>query len=94
MADRLFRFMTILAVPAVVLGLTLWLYFGIGAGDVWMHAKLVFVILVIGYHHACWSLLKKFRAGVNTKSGVWYRWFNEVPVILLVIIVTLVIFKP
>ena len=94
MADRLFRFMTILAVPAVVLGLTLWLYFGIGAGDVWMHAKLVFVILVIGYHHACWSLLKKCRAGVNTKSGVWYRWFNEVPVILLVIIVTLVIFKP
>ncbi len=94
MADRLFRFMTILAVPAVVLGLTLWLYFGIGAGDVWVHAKLVFVILVIGYHHACWSLLKKFRAGVNTKSGVWYRWFNEVPVILLVIIVTLVIFKP
>ena len=94
MADRLFRFMTILAVPAVVLGLTLWLYFGIGAGDVWMHAKLVFVILIIGYHHACWSLLKKFRAGVNTKSGVWYRWFNEVPVILLVIIVTLVIFKP
>jgi putative membrane protein len=94
MANRLFRFMTILAVPAVVLGLTLWLYFGIGAGDVWTHAKLVFVILVIGYHHACWSLLKKFRAGVNTKSGVWYRWFNEVPVILLVIIVTLVIFKP
>ena len=36
MANRLFRFMTILAVPAVVLGLTLWLYFGIGAGDVWM----------------------------------------------------------
>lgn len=94
MADRLFRFMTILAVPAVVLGLTLWLYFGIGAGDVWMHAKLVFVILVIGYHHACWSLLKKFRAGVNTKSGVWYRWFNEVPVLLLIVIVALVVIKP
>jgi len=94
MADRLFRFMTILAVPAVLLGLTLWLYFGIGAGDVWIHAKLFFVLLVIGYHHACWSLLKKFRAGVNTKSGVWYRWFNEVPVLLLVVIVALVIFKP
>ena len=94
MADRLFRFMTILAVPAVLLGLTLWLYFGIGAGDVWMHAKLFFVLLVIGYHHACWSLLKKFRSGVNTKSGVWYRWFNEVPVLLLVVIVALVLFKP
>ena len=94
MADRLFRFMTILAVPAALLGLTLWLYFGIGAGDIWMHAKLFFVLLVIGYHHACWSLLKKFRAGLNTKSGVWYRWFNEVPVLLLVVIVALVLFKP
>ena len=94
MADRLFRFMTILAVPAVLLGLTLWLYFGIGAGDVWMHAKLFFVILVIGYHHACFSFLKKFRAGINKRSGIWFRWFNEVPVILLVIIVALVLFKP
>jgi putative membrane protein len=94
MADRLFRFMTILAVPAVLLGLTLWLYFGIGAGDSWMHAKLFFVILVIGYHHACFSLLKKFRAGVNKRSGVWFRWFNEVPVILLVVIIALVLFKP
>lgn len=94
MADRLFRFMTILAIPAVLLGLTLWLYFGVGAGDVWMHAKLFFVILIIGYHHACFSLLKKFRARVNGRSGVWFRWFNEVPVILLVIIVALVLFKP
>ena len=94
MADRLFRFMTILAIPAVLLGLALWLIFGIGAGDVWMHAKLFFVILVIGYHHACFSLLNKFRAGINTKSGVWYRWFNEVPVILLLVIVALVVFKP
>lgn len=94
MSDRLFRFMTILAVPAVLLGLALWLYFGIGAGDAWMHAKLFFVLLVIGYHHACWSLLKKFRADVNTKSGVWFRWFNEVPVLLLVVIVALVLFKP
>ncbi|ANI98845.1 hypothetical protein A8O14_01270 [Polynucleobacter wuianus] len=94
MADRLFRFMTILAVPAVLLGLILWLVFGIGAGEVWMHAKLFFVILVIGYHHACFTLLKKFRAGINTKSGVWYRWFNEAPVILLLAVVALVIFKP
>jgi putative membrane protein len=96
MADRLFRFMTILAVPAILLGLILWLYsgIGIGAGDIWMHAKLFFVLLIIGYHHACYGLLKKFRVGMNTKSGVWYRWFNEVPVILLVIVVALVLFKP
>jgi putative membrane protein len=94
MADRLFRFTTILAVPAVLLGLVLWLVFGVGNGDMWMHAKLFFVILVIGYHHICLSLLKKFRNNANTKSGVWYRWFNEVPVIFLVVIVALVIFKP
>ena len=94
MSDRLFRFTTILAVPAVLLGLTLWLYFGIGAGDIWMHAKLFFVLLLIGYHHVCLSLLKKFRAGLNTKSGVWYRWFNEVPVLLLIVIVALVVIKP
>ena len=94
MADRLFRFMTILAVPAVVLGLTLWLYFQIGAGEIWMHAKVFFVILVIGYHHACWSLLKKFRNGINSRSGVWYRWFNEVPVILLLIVTALAVIKP
>ena len=94
MADRLFRFMTILAVPAVLLGLMLWLFFGIGRGEVWMHAKLFFVILVIGYHHACWGLLKKFRAGMNKRSGVWYRWFNEIPVLLLIVIVALVVIKP
>jgi len=94
MADRLFRFMTILAVPAVLLGFSLWLYFGIGAGQMWMHIKLAFIILVIGYHHACWSLLKKFRQQKNTKTGVWYRWFNEVPVLLLIIIVALVVLKP
>ena len=94
MADRLFRFMTILAVPAVLLGITLWLYFGMGRGEVWMHIKLLFVILVIGYHHACWRLLKKFRAGMNKRSGVWYRWFNEIPVLLLTVIIALVVIKP
>ena len=94
MANRLFRFMTILAVPAVMLGLLLWLYFKIGSGEIWMHAKMFFVFLVIGYHHACWSLLKKFRKGLNTHSGVWFRWFNEVPVLLLLIVTALVVIKP
>jgi putative membrane protein len=94
MANRLFRFMTILAVPAVLLGLMLWLHFKIGSGETWMHAKVFFVFLVIGYHHACWSLLKKFRKGLNTHSGVWFRWFNEVPVLLLLIVTALVVIKP
>jgi putative membrane protein len=94
MANRLFRFMTILAIPAVLLGLALWLHFKIGAGEVWMHAKMFFVLLVIGYHHACWGLLKKFRNGVDTHSGVWYRWFNEAPVLLLLVVTALVVIKP
>jgi putative membrane protein len=94
MANRLLRFMTILAVPAVLLGLALWLHFKIGAGEIWMHAKVFFVVLVIAYHHACWSLLKNFRRGNNTHSGVWYRWFNEAPVLLMLIVTALVVIKP
>ncbi|NIA55637.1 CopD family protein [Massilia sp. TW-1] len=92
MARRLYRFTTILMVPALLLGLWLWLGFGIKGG--WLHAKLALVLLVIGYHHACGSLLKKFERGVNTRSHTWFRMFNEVPVLLLLAIVILVVVKP
>jgi putative membrane protein len=92
MARRLYRFTTILMVPALLLGLWLWLGFGIKGG--WLHAKLALVLLVIGYHHACGSLLKKFEKGVNTRSHKWFRVFNEVPVLLLLAIVILVVVKP
>jgi putative membrane protein len=94
MADRLLRFMTILAVPAVILGLTLWLHFQIGAGEIWMYAKVFFVVLVIAYHYVCWSLLKNFRLAANVHSGVWYRWFNEAPVLLMLIVTALAVIKP
>jgi putative membrane protein len=92
MARKLFRFTTMLAVPAVMFGLWLWLGYGFKGG--WLHAKLFLVLLVIGYHHACGSLLKKFENGVNQRSHKWYRWFNEVPVLLLAGIVFLVVLKP
>jgi putative membrane protein len=92
MARRLYRFTTMLAVPAVLLGLWLWLGYGFAGG--WLHAKLALVVLVIGYHHACGSLLKKFERGQNQRSHTWYRYFNEVPVLLLVAIVILVVVKP
>ncbi|MCE7505152.1 CopD family protein [Polynucleobacter sp. IMCC30063] len=94
MAGRLYRFMTILMVPAVLLGLLLWLYFGIGMGMTWMHLKIFFVLIILGYHHACGKLLKQFRLGTNTHSHRWYRWFNEAPVILLLVVVALVVIKP
>jgi putative membrane protein len=92
MGRRLYRFTSILMVPALIFGIWLWL--GYGFRGVWLHAKLALVILAIGYHHACGSLLKKFERGANTKSHKWFRWFNEVPVILLLLIVILVVVKP
>ncbi len=96
MARKLMRFTTLLMLPAVALGLVLWLYYGIGLGpgNGWMHAKLTIVLLVLGYHHACGRLLRKFEANANTRGHVWFRWFNEVPVVLLTIAVILVVVKP
>ncbi len=92
MARKLYRFTTMLMIPAIVFGLWLWLGYGFKGG--WLHAKLALVILVIGYHHACGSLLKKFEKGVNRRPHTWYRWFNEVPVLLLLAITILVVVKP
>ena len=96
MARKLLSFTTLLAIPALVLGLWLWLGYGIGRGDGqgWMHAKLLIVALALGYHHACSILLRKFEAGVIQRSHIWFRWFNEVPVLLLTAAVILVVVKP
>ena len=96
MARKLYRFSTLLAVPALGLGLWLWLGYGIGlgAGNGWMHAKLLLVLVVVGYHHACGALLRRFEANGNRRSHRWYRWFNELPVLLLLAIVILVVVKP
>jgi putative membrane protein len=96
MARKLLRFTTLLAVPAVATGLWLYLGYGIGRapGSYWMHAKLAIVVLVIGYHHACSRVLAKFEQNRNTRGHVWFRWFNEVPVLLLVAAVILVVVKP
>ena len=96
MARKLYQFMTILAIPALALGLWLRLAYGIGKGpgNSWMHAKLAIVVFLLGYHHACGSLLKKFENGRNTRSHKWYRWFNEIPVIAFLAIVILVVVKP
>jgi putative membrane protein len=92
MARKLYRFSLYLSIPAILLGVWLWLGYGFKGG--WVHAKLVLVILAIGYNHACGSILKKFEKGVNQRSHTWFRWFNEVPVILLLAIVILVVVKP
>lgn len=80
-----------------VLGLGIWLVsfnasYYMSSG--WFHAKLTLVFLLFGYHHACGRLLKKFALDQNTRSHVFYRWFNEVPVVILILIVILVIVRP
>ena len=96
MARKLMRFTTLLAVPAVGLGIWLWAGYGIGwgPGNAWMHAKLALVLLALGYHHACGVMLRKLATGTSQRSHVWFRWFNEVPVLLLLAIVVLVVVKP
>ena len=96
MARKLLRFTQILSIPAVLLGLWLWLGYGIGRGpgNYWMHAKLVVVALALGYEHSCSRLYKKFETDQHTRSHVWFRWFNEAPVLLLVVAVVLVVVKP
>ena len=96
MARKLMRFTTLLAVPALVFGLWLWLGYGIGRGpgNGWMHAKLAVVLLVLAYHHVCGRLLRGFEAGRDRRSHVWYRWFDEAPLLLLLVPVVLVVVKP
>jgi putative membrane protein len=94
MAQKLYRFMTILMIPALALGLILWLYYGIGKESLWMHLKVALVFVLIGYHHLCKRLLRQFERGENTHSHVWYRWFNELPVLGMFAVVILVVVKP
>ena len=96
MARKLFRFGTILMVPAVVLGLLLWLYYGIGRGpgSGWMHAKLTLVLAVVAYHFYCRSLMQAFEQMANRRSHKWFRVFNEITVLMFIAIVVLVVVKP
>jgi putative membrane protein len=96
MARKLYRFATLLMVPALALGLWLWLGEGIGRGpgSGWLHAKLLLVLAVVGYHHMCRALLRSFEQMANRRSHRWFRVFNEVSVLLFIAITVLVVVKP
>lgn len=80
-------------VITLALGFWLWLGYGIGGGG-WLMAKLVLVGVLVAYHLYCAKLLLDFKHDRNTHSHVWYRWFNEAPVLLLIAIVILVEVQP
>ena len=96
MARKLLRFTTIIAAPALGFGAWLWAGYGIGwgPGNGWMHAKLSIVALVLAYHYSCSVMLRKFAANGNTHTHVWYRWYNEAHVLMLLAVVLLVVAKP
>jgi putative membrane protein len=94
MARKLYRFSSLLMVPAIGLGLWLWLSNRSVFVGGWLHLKLFLVVLVIGYHHVCRSLLRKFERSANQRSERWFRVFNESAVILFAAIVVLVVVKP
>ena len=92
MGWRLYRFGHVMFGLAFVFGLALWLYFGISGG--WLHAKLLLVALMFVYYIVAGRKLKGVGAGKPLPSSKALRWFNELPVLLLIAIVWLVLAKP
>ncbi|MFT3734318.1 MAG: CopD family protein [Rhodocyclaceae bacterium] len=99
MAVRLKRFMIPLLAGTWIFGLAVIFSNGMDSASIWfkqgwLHAKLLLVIFLSGYDGYCKKLLRDFQSGHNTRSHVWYRWFNEVPAAVLLLILILVIVKP
>ena len=102
MGLRLYRFGHVMFGLMLVLGLLLWfgyvidpaLWPPVAAAQGWMHPKFLLVLVLLG--HFIWSglMLKRIIAGGASRSSRWLRWFNEVPVVLLLIILWLAIIKP
>jgi putative membrane protein len=97
MARKLYRFTSFLMLGAIGLGLVLlWLRPDLlhGPGNYWLHAKLLLVVVAIGYHHMCRGMLRSFEQLSNRRRERWFRVFNETAVLLFAAIVVLVVVKP
>jgi putative membrane protein len=85
------------AVLTILFGVWLWFGWFRGAeGETprWLLAKIALVAILVAYHLWCWRLMRDFAEERNTRSHVWFRWFNEFPVLILIATVLLVVFKP
>jgi len=80
------------AVLTIIFGMWLWLGYGISGS--WLHAKLTLVAILVAYHFYCGKLLTDFKLDRNRHGHIYYRWFNEVPVVILIAVVILVVVKP
>jgi len=94
MAQRLYKFISHLSALAIVFGLWLYVGYGLGRDGGWMHAKLALVVLLLTYHVVCGRMLRRFAARTNPHGARYYRWMNEVPVLLLLGILILVVVRP
>jgi protoporphyrinogen IX oxidase len=92
MGRRLYGFGHSMFGLAVILGLVLWLHFGISGG--WLHAKLALVLLTLAHYILTGRWLKGVAKGRSLPSPKALRWFNEIPVLFLIVIVFLVLAKP
>ncbi len=68
--------------------------YGFGDRGAWLHPKMALVLLLVLYHVWCGLLLQDFKLDRNTRSHVWYRWFNEAPVLILIPVIILAVVKP
>jgi putative membrane protein len=94
MERKLFMIMTIGAVIAISFGVAIMASVPGYLLMRWLHVKMALVLVLVGYHGACFALLQQFAADRNTHSERWYRLFNEAPALLLIAIVILVVVKP
>lgn len=81
-------------VLTVLFGIWLWIGYGIGDQSLWLQLKIGLVIVLVGYHIWCGRLVTRFQKETNVHSHIFYRWFNEFPVLILVGAVLLVVLKP
>jgi protoporphyrinogen IX oxidase len=93
MERKLYAIMSIGAVLALALGVAMIVGSRAYLSFTWLHAKLVLVAGLIGYHLYCRALMRELAAG-RARNHVWYRWFNEIPALALVAIVILAVVKP
>ncbi len=90
----------IIATPAAILTISTGLWLAMSATwqtyhtDWWFDIKLIFVALLIGFHGLCWKYMQDFKSNRNPHSGKFYRFFNEIPTLLMIAIVILVVVKP
>lgn len=93
MAGKLYRFVTPIMLLTLASGIWLWVEYWLPT-PLWLWIKIALIVGLVGYHHACGRLLKKFQSRTNRRGHVWFRWFNEVPVLALFAVVILVVVKP